>query len=422
MITTSRRRFLSAAAFAAASIAAPGVLGANERIRVGVIGCRNRGHKVAAAMSQSDRFEIAALCDCDQTMYGVARRELGDGLRGPAEYVEDFRRLLDDSRIDAVAIATPDHWHAAMTILALGAGKHVYVEKPASYNLGDGKRMVQAHARHPKQVCVVGTQQRSGRHFQDARAFVRGGGLGKIAFARAWILHDRGLLPAVPNSDPPDSLNYDLWVGPAPMHPYNRNRCHYNWHWVRDYGTGEMGNWGAHWIDIARWFLGLTWPERVAGAGGQFVQDDIKEWPDTQTVLYHFPETSLLWEQRLWTEHGVHNRRNGAEFAGEKGSLIIDRGGWTFYPKDGRPERHGASELTVAHAANFADAIRGTAQPHAGLEEGHISAALCHLGNIAGVLGREIRFDPKAYAFLNDAEADRWRDRPYRSPWDDRVA
>jgi predicted dehydrogenase len=416
MSTLSRRHFLgaSAAAMAAATLGNRTVLGANDRIRVGVVGCRNRGPQVAEAMRKTGRYEIATLCDCDTAMIDQAAAKLG----GTPGREQDFRRMLEDPGIDVVVNATPDHWHGAMTVLALDAGKHVYVEKPASYNLGDGQRMLAAHTKHPKLVAGVGTQQRSGPHFIEARDFLRGGGLGQVAFARAWITQDRGRLAAVPDAPPPGTLDYDMWVGPAPFRPYNPNRCHYEWHWARDYGTGEMGNWGAHWLDIALWFLDLGRPQAVLGSGGMYVLNDIKEWPDTQTVIYQYPKLSLLWEQRIWTKTKIHDQGSGCEFVGDKGSMVISRGGWTFTPRDGRPERHPGTEQEIAHAANFADAIAGAAPLAASLEAGCLSASLCHYGNLAVLHNARLEIDPATGEITNHDAARAECHRAWRAPWD----
>ena len=413
----SRRTFLGTAVMATA-LTASRRAAANDQIGFAVIGCRNRGHQDAASFLKTGQFTLRTLCDCDTTMIDRARGELGDEVANACAIETDFRRVLDDPHVNAVVIATPDHWHAAMTVMALDAGKHVYIEKPASYNIGDGKQMLRAAAAHPDLVVQVGTQQRSGRHFMDAKQFVDEGGLGKVAFARAWIAHTREALAPVPDSPPPAHLDYEMWVGPAPMHPYNENLTHYNWHWVRDWGTGEMGNWGAHWLDVARWLVGLDLPRSVTGHGGQFVTQDVKQWPDTQTVMYDFSEVTLIWEQRLWTEYPINGMRNGVEIGGEKGTLLIDRGGWAFHPRDGERVRHDRSDLERAHAQNFADAIRGDAVPTAPMIEGHKSAILCHLGNIATVLNRQVVFDAASESIIGDTEAAAWEWRDYRSPWD----
>ncbi len=209
-----------------------------------------------------------------------------------------------------------------------------------------------------------------------------------------------------------------MWLGPAPFHPFNEARCHYNWHWVHDFGTGEMGNWGAHWIDILLWFLDLGYPETVTAAGGQLVTKDIKEWPDTQTVLYQYPDLTLLWELRLWSRFGPGGGiGNGCEFCGDKGALVIDRGGWRFIPRDGEPERHEGSKMNEPHAENFAASIRGLETPIAPLIDGHRTANLCHLGNISVRLNRQLKFDAETETIVGDEEAQAMTGRAYREPW-----
>jgi len=395
---------------------ARGVAGANERIRVGVIGCRVRGHQDAATFAHSGRFEIASLCDCDAAMLDVAIGELRN-LPVKPRLERDFRRLLDDKGIDAIVNATPDHWHALITVLALEAGKHVYVEKPACHNVQDGEAMVAAQRRHPRLVVAVGTQQRSGDHFLEARSFIKEGGLGRIGFARAWFTTDRGTVPIVPDSEPPAGFDYDMWLGPAPFRPFNREKTHYNWHFVRDLGTGDMGNWGAHWLDSARHLLDLDVPGAVMATGGTYVIHDAKEFPDTQTVLYEYPHMTLVWELREWSPHPINNLGGGVEIRGEKGALIIDRGGWTFHPHKGEPQRHKGSEMVVAHAKNFAACIAGDARPAAGIEEGCKTCVLIHLGNLATFTHRRLEWDAAAETIAHDPEAARLLGRDYRAPW-----
>ena len=421
MDAVTRRDFLRTTAAVGALSAVSQRAAANDRINVGVIGCRNRGTTVASFMLQSGHFNINTICDCDDAM--LAKALADDRLKdiaGVIKQEKDFRHLLDDNALDAILVATPDHWHAAMTIMALDAGKHVYLEKPASFNIEDGQAMVTAQEKHTKQVVHVGTQQRSGRHFMDAKDFIKEGGLGKVAFCRATFLTERHTVPVVPNADPPAGLDYEMWVGPAPMRPYNKELLHYNWHFLYDFGTGDMGNWGAHWLDVLRWLLDLDLPTSVAAYGGQFVQRDAKEWPDTQTVMYQFPELTMLWELRHWTRFmpgGGHG--NCCEIDGDKGSIIINRNGWQFFPRDKKVKgkSHKGGLLDEAHVRNFAQAVRGEAKPSAPIVEGHKSAVLCHLGNIAARLNRSITFDPEKQTIVGDTEAEAMMGREYRKPW-----
>ena len=415
----TRRTFLmTAGEMAAAATTRRAVAAPSEQIRMAVIGARNRGPQVAEAAHKTGQFRIITLADCDDAMYEEGAKTLEEKTGAKPAFQKDFRHVLENKDVDAVVIATPDHWHAMMTDLALQAGKHVYLEKPASYNIADGKAMVAAAQKHPAQTLLVGTQQRSAAHFSEAKEFIKSGGLGKIGFARAWCTHDRGVLDAKPDSAPPKTLDYDMWLGPAPQRPYNENRVHYVWRFIRDYGTGEMGNWGAHWIDTVLWLLDLGYPTGVMGIGGQYVVKDAKDWPDTQTAIYEYPEFSLLWELRLWTDFSVNGAGTGAQVDGEKGSIVITRKGWTFFPKEADKQEHPATnDMELAHLENFAKSIRGEAKPIAPIEDGHKTATLCHLGNIVADLGRRVKFDGETQSIIDDPEGIAKQSREYRAPW-----
>lgn len=422
MSSISRRSFLKASAVVAGTSALSQALaaGSNERIRIGVIGCRNRGWQIAQSFISTGRFDVVTMADCDRAMFPVAADRIDRLERKPPRppvFEQDFRKLIDDDTLDAIAIATPDHWHALMTVMALEAGRHVYLEKPASFDINDGKAMVAAQKRHPRLVCGMGTQQRSAGHFISAKQFIDDGGLGKIAFGRAWLSGGRVVVNKVPDTEPPDTLDYDMWVGPAPYHPYNPEKVHYNWHFVRDYGTNDAGNWGAHYLDIVRWFADLDLPTSAASSGGKYVVQDEKEWFDTQTTLFQYPKMTVVWEMRHWASTGVESMGTGAELRGEKGTILIDREAWTFYPKAGEPVRHPGSTPTEPLVENFADAIAGGAKLAAPIEEGHKTAILCHLANISTLYGRTINFDPKRQEITGDAEAAKMMGREYRKQW-----
>lgn len=413
----NRRTFLTTSTLVlATSVISNKAKSQSPKIRAGIIGCRNRGPQVAENFAKSGYFTIRTICDCDEEMLKKGMEYLSKKNIQVQNLEKDFRKLLDDKDIDAVVVATPDHWHALMTVMALDAGKHVYVEKPFSYNIFDGHAILEKMKKHPDLVVEVGSQQRSGKHFQDAREFIQSGGIGKVAFARAGIIHWREPLPRVPDSEPPKSLDYDMWTGPAPLRPYNRYRVHYNWHFIRDYGTGDTGNWGAHWLDIVRWFLNLDYPIRVYGTGGLFITKDIKEFPDTQTNILEYPELTVVWELRLWSEF---EPSAFAEFHGDNGSVVITRAGWKIYDKENKkpPKNIPGLDIDIPHAVNFAKAIMGETQPNAPAIEGHKSAVLCHLCNISAILQRPIKFTPETLSIEDDSEANSWIKRPYREPW-----
>ncbi|MCX8063764.1 MAG: Gfo/Idh/MocA family oxidoreductase [Candidatus Hydrogenedentes bacterium] len=413
----NRRTFLKTSTIALATTAiSKGAKSQSPKIRVGIIGCRNRGPQVAENLAKSGYFTIKTICDCDEEMLKNGKEYLSKKNIEVQNLEKDFRKILEDKDIDAVVVATPDHWHSLMTVMALDAGKHVYVEKPFSYNIYDGYAVLEKMKKHPNLTVIVGSQQRSGKHFQDAKEFIQSGGIGKIAFARAGIIHWREPLPRVPDSEPPKTLNYDMWTGPAPLKPYNQYRVHYNWHFIKDYGTGDTGNWGAHWLDIIRWFLNLDYPLKVHGTGGQFITKDIKEFPDTQTNIIEYPELTVVWELRLWSEF---EPSAFAEFHGDNGSVIITRAGWKIFDKEGKkpPKNIPGMDIDIPHAINFAKAIMGEASPNAPAIEGHKSAVLCHLCNISAILQKTIKFNPETLTIENDSEANSWVKRQYREPW-----
>ncbi|MGE0376636.1 MAG: Gfo/Idh/MocA family protein [Planctomycetaceae bacterium] len=423
----NRRRFLGEGARNAASAAAAGVVGWHasrsaasgspvETMRVGVIGVRSQGKVLAIETAHLPGVDVAAVCDVDETMLLRATQELGKHQpRVPRPY-RDFRRLLDDPTIDAVLIATPDHWHAAMSVLACRAGKDVYVEKPVAQTIHDGNVMISVAEREGR-IVQCGLQQRSGEHFQSAVEFVRSGGLGKVRLAKAWSVHRRQPLGNSADAGPPSGVDYDLWQGPAAARPFNVNRFHYHWRWCWDYGTGELGNWGVHLLDIARLGLGVDLPERIAATGSPPPGDGNSQTPDTLTVQYAYPEATILWEHRLWTHHGNEGRPTGTAFYGDCGTLVVDRSGWKVYDTS-ESLTADASELRRAHLEDFYHAVRNRSRPACDLHTGQISSTLCHLGNIAYRLGREVAFDPQAQNFGDDRAANEFLTRATRSPWE----
>lgn len=426
--TVSRRDFLARAGLAAAGVAlartAPGTAtpqAPSDRVGVGIIGLRNQGRLDGLNFLGTGQAEVVAVCDVDEAQLARVGDELAQHANQshPPRREKDFRRLLEAPDIDAVIVATPDHWHAIPTVLACGAGKDVYVEKPLSWSIAEGRAMVHAARRHQR-IVTVGTQQRSGAHFAEGLERVRSGKLGAVPFARAWITHRRADIGNPPDGPVPDGVDYDMWLGPAPERPFNPNRFHYQWHWYWDYGTGEMGNWGAHWLDVVRWGLGLELPDAVSASGGTFHFTDSRETPDTQMVLYRYPTCTVQWDQYLWSERSIEGRSSGAAFYGTEGTLVIDRGGWWHYGPDGKTlvEESGGSSLEAAHARNFLQCVKTRERPSADVEDGHKSAILCHLGNIALRLGREVRFDAETETFGRDREANRFLMRKPRKPWD----
>jgi predicted dehydrogenase len=417
--TIDRRTFLGAAGVVAATgRLSRARVGANERVRVAVVGLRSRGSEVAREFARNKGAEVVAVCDIDDAMFARPVKAI-EGLTGKAPRTEkDFRKLLDDKGVDALANATPDHWHALIAVMACQAGKDVYTEKPASHNVVEGRRMVEA-ARKYDRVVQLGTQRRSMNHVKDAIEHARSGGIGTVGMARAWIHQQRKPIGHGQPGPVPAGVDYAMWQGPAPDRPFYPNRFHYNWHWFWNWGTGEIGNNGIHGLDVARWGLGVDAPLTVASSGGKYVFDDDQEVPDTQIATFEFPKACLVWEHRMWSKHGTEGHGFGIAFYGDKGTLLVDERGWSVEdPDGGKPEKPVGGKATNgydAHVQNFLDCVHSRQKPNADIEIGHLSTRLCHLGNIAFRLGRKLTFDPAREAFKDAPDADKLLSREYSS-------
>jgi predicted dehydrogenase len=356
--------------------------------------------------------EVVAVCDVDDAAFAGAIKRV-EARTGKSPRIEkDFRRLLDDRSIDAVSIATPDHWHALMTVMACRAGKDVYVEKPASHNVVEGRRMVDS-ARKYHRVVQLGTQRRSAPFVVEAIAQVKSGSIGKVGMARTWIHQKRLNIGHGKPGPVPAGVDYALWQGPAPRCPFYPNRFHYNWHWFWRWGTGELGNNGIHAVDVARWGLGVEAPLAVSSGGGKYLFDDDQEVPDTQVVTWEFPGACLVWEHRMWSAHPTEGSGFGIAFYGDKGTLIIDEKCWRIEDgPSGIPAQAQGGDGQGRHVQNFLDCIKSRSVPNAEIETGHLSTRLCLLGNIAYRLGRKLSFDAGREAF-HDPEANRLLSREY---------
>lgn len=371
------------------------------------------------AFADQKEVEIATVCDVDDQR----RREAASSVEkktGKAPKTEkDFRRILDDSSIGAVIIATPDHWHGPAAILACDAGKHVYVEKPCCHNIREGRLMVEA-ARRNKRVVQTGTQSRSSPHVIKAMKLLHDGAIGDVLVAKAWNSQLRANIGHVPPEQPPAHVDYDTWVGPAPMVPYKANRFHSNWRWSFHFGTGDMGNDGVHDLDIARWGLGVeTHPDRVSGMGGKYVFDDDQDFPDTMQVSFEYhlngKRKQLVYEQRTWSPYVQEGYENGNAFYGTKGMMLLGKsaGYQLFGERNQVIEKVDAKLEPALHYRDFLACIRSGERPSADVEIGHVSAALAHLGNIATRFGRVLEFDPKTEQIAGDDEAAKLTRRAY---------
>ena len=392
-------------------------VGPNDQIRVAIIGVRGRGlEHIAGYLKQKDAV-ITTICDADQNVIGKANKLVaaGNGGKEP-KYVQDMRKVFDDPNIDAVSIATPNHWHSLATIWACQAGKDVYVEKPVSHNVSEGRKMVEA-ARKYDRIVQAGTQCRSHKGIQDAIAFLHAGKLGEVYMARGLCYKPRGSIGIKPDGPVPDGLDYSLWTGPAEMKPFNANKLHYNWHWEWNTGNGDLGNQGIHQVDLARWGLNKReFPKAVTAVGGRFGYKDDGETPNTLSVNYEFDDCMMEFEVRGLPTNDELGVKVGDIFYGTEGVLAISSyTDWQTYmgPKlEKGPGGRGSGD----HFANFLQAVH--ARDHkilkGDIEEGHQSSAYCHLGNIAYKLDRKLHINPSTESFINDPEADTHLTRNYR--------
>ncbi len=436
-MSQSRRSFLTGAAVAAASSSAASaarVIGANDRIRFALIGCGGMGRGDMADFLKAGKTEVVALCDVDQSQMAKAHKDVVDPAGGKADLTtQDFRRVLDRDDIDAVIVATPDHWHALPSVEACKAGKDVYVEKPLAITVWEGRQMVKA-ARKYDRVVQMGTQQRSGSAYGAAKEYVESGQLGKVRLVRCWAYLDwKGETPHQPDGPAPQGVDYDMWLGPTAKREFNPNRFHFTFRWFWEYSGGLMTDWGAHMIDIANWYMGIKAPSSAMSVGGKFAYPkDAMITPDTQQVLWEFPQFSMIWEHALGVGRGPYDREHGVALHGENGILVIDRAGWEVYPETDRIERPrkfkiagkprenvgSGDDMHLAHVENFLDCMRSREKPHSDVEIGHDSMIACHLGNAAVRTGRRVYWDVDKEQVVDDPEAAGYMyKREYRKPW-----
>lgn len=440
MTSIGRRDFLkhsvAATAAAATVMASPRAVGANERIVVGFMGAGGRGGYLAGEFAQRDDVEIRYVADPDlrrvESLTATLEKTTGKKPQG----FQDFRRMLDDPEVNAIVSATPDHWHALGTVLACQAGKDVYVEKPTSHSIWESRKMVEA-ARKYGRVVQVGAQNRSNDNIVQAIEYVRSAQFGDIHFVRVLNSKERVTIGKKPDTPTPEGVDYDMWLGPAPMRPFNENHFHYAWHWFWRYSGGDIINDGIHQIDIARWVIDKTYPKTVVSGGGIHFYDDDQETPDTHTVTWDYDGLSMCFEQVLWAPYmkktpleirdtdGLPNWYfNGTriEVYGTKQLLFLGRhgDGWQAFDADGKSIAEHPGEFTpsnMGHIANFLDCIRTRKEPHGDIEKLHLSTLLSHYGNIAYRTGRKQHIDTATEGFVGDDEANGLVKREYRHPW-----
>jgi predicted dehydrogenase len=435
MIT--RREFLDGAAAGAAGLAVntaarsyAQIVGANDRLNFAVIGLNSRAYAHLSALNANRATaRISHVCDVDSVILQrfAARTEKDTGTAPVTE--RDFRKILANKDVDAITIATPDHWHAPMAIAGVKAGKHVYVEKPCSHNPAEGALLVAAQRKYGKLV-QMGTQQRSSPHTMEIVEKIHNGLIGRAYFARAWYANTRKSIGVGKVAPVPEQLDWDLWQGPAPRRAYKDNVQPYNWHWFRIYGTGETLNNGTHEVDVCRWALGADFPKTVTASGGRYQLKDDWQFYDTLVTSFDYGDKTITWEGQCCQGMKQYNRDRGSVIMGTTGSVIVDRGGYEVYDWNGKKTDEfktsdaapssdlvGADSMTSAHFANFIAGIRSGEKLHAPVSIGNVSVTTLQLSNIAWEVGRELNLDTVDGKILRDPDAMKMWGREYEPGW-----
>ena len=444
-MTPTRRTFIkqSAAAVGGATLAtalpsiataAPGArrTAPSDQLNIGVIGANGMGWGDARSTLKVAGVNCVAIADVDRNVIARRSKDVALGGKTPAAY-DDYRRLLEDKSVDAVIIATPDHWHCLAMVDAVSAGKHVYVEKPIANTIQECQVM-QAAAKQYGRIVQVGQWQRSGPHYERAIDYVRSGKLGRIRLVKVWAYQGwMKPVPVRPDGPAPDGVNYDMWLGPAPKRAFNPNRFHFSFRWFWDYAGGLMTDWGVHEIDIALYAMNATAPKSVVASGGKFAYpDDASETPDTLQTVFEYDGFNMLWEHATGIDGGPYGRTEGIAFIGNNGTLVVNRDGWdvnpetyseggvTKYKLDAMPHQETGADILDLHTRNFVDAIKKNDASilKCGIESGGIAAINAQMGNIALKTGRKIYWDARAAQFTNDAQANELTRAKYRSGYE----
>ena len=410
------------------------ILGANERINCAVVGVRSRGKAHAAAINLQENAKILYSCDVDDVILEEHNKWCQKNLGYVPKVEKDFRKLLEIKELDAIFIATPEHWHAPMTIMALQAGKHVYIEKPCSHNAHENELLVAAQKKYGLKV-QMGNQQRSAITSINAINDIRNGIIGEVFKGEAYYSNNRGSIGIGKEVSIPQTLDWELWQGPAPRRPYKDNIHPYNWHWFRNWGTGEVHNNGTHEIDICRWALDVDLPERVSSVGGKYTYQDDWEFVDNQQVTFKYPKGKFI----TWTGHSrglIQPKRpgRGVTIYGSKGSIQLDRNFYKLYDLGGNliksefeneisqtTDTRGQGSLDVNHVGNLFDGIRKDKSLHAEIKDASISTLLCHLANMAQDAGEELHIDQQSGKVLNNLNVMKNWKREYEKGWEPKV-
>jgi len=396
---------------------------ANEKIRVAVIGLRGRGGSHINGLGGLENVELATLCDPDQRLFKGRIKEIEKRGWGTPKTETDLRRVMDDKDIDVVTVATPNHWHSLAGVWACQADKDAYVEKPCSHNIFEGRQLSNAMKKYDR-IVQHGTQIRSNPAIQEAIQHIRDGLIGEVYMARGLCYRWRDSIGKKPATDVPNGVDYDLWQGPAPDGQFSDNRFHYNWHYLWDFGNGDIGNQGVHQMDICRWGLGVKYPETITSGSGMYLFDDDKEVPNVINSTFTFPDAGemgkmMVFDVRPWMTNDEKGAKVGVIFYGSEGYIVIDS--YTHYQSylGDKEEKGPGKNKGGDHYANFIEAVRAhdASILNAPIEEGHYSSALCHLGLASARLGRTLHFDGEKEDYVGDAEASAMISRDYREPY-----
>jgi predicted dehydrogenase len=424
--SVSRRSFIrtsavgAAAAFAAPTIIPSTAFGSNAKVAVAVLGVNGRGTNHIEGFTRLPEVEVAALCDPDLVVLDKRAAEFEKKNGKKVNKYQDLRKLFQDKSIDAVSIATPNHWHSLAAIWAMQAGKDVYVEKPGSHNVFEGRMMVEAAKKYDR-IVQHGVQLRSSVAVQEAIKHLRDGLIGRVYMARGLVFRERGDIGKKGLSPVPEGLDYDIWTGPAEMQPFSRDIVHYNWHWTWNYGNGDVGNQGIHETDLCMWGLDVGLPEVISAGGGRFLFDDAKITPEVLSSQYVYPNEKKMieFEVRPWYTNQEQGAGVGNIFYGTEGYLVVN--GYDKYESFlGRDRKPGPTRKEGGdHYLNFIEAVRthDKTKVNAPVETAHLSSALAHLGNIAYRTQSTIKFDPKTEKIIGNEEANKLLTRNYRKPY-----
>lgn len=441
-MTQSRRKFIKKSAVAALSTGlfagVPFVATAknrpyippSDRLRVGLIGCKGMGMANLRSMLKNAEVECVGLCDVDQNVLDERTQEVATLTGKKPQQYKDYRKMLDEKNIDAVIIATPDHWHCLQMVEACEAGKDVYCEKPLANSIAECDVMVNAAEKY-KRIVQVGMWQRSSNHFKAAIDFVHSGKLGKVRLVKVWAYMGwMDSIPVVPDEPVPAGVDYNFWLGPAPERPFNRNRFHFTFRWYWDYAGGLMTDWGVHLVDIALWGMKASAPTSVMSSGGKMAYpDDAQETPDTLVSIYEFDDHIMQWDHAVAIDSCNFNRNHGIAFIGNNGTLIVDRNGWEVVPEQRGPRDNRTSLMEAvslqsatgsaldAHMQDFISCVKTRSKTKCPVEIGGHTAKIAHLGNIAYRTGRKVFWDNASNSFKNDSEANGLLVPEYRAPW-----